>query len=220
MDSDLRIDIQGLEETLAKIDKLERRADDLTPAWNAVEDFMHRQTMARFKTSGQGLWPALKHPHPGPMLVKTGHMRDSIKYIIKKQLLRQYIPSTRKSILGVPYAWYQQMGSQYKRYMTYSQAAKAVEKGLAKVDRNEKLSKYQGTIKDRSGLVYVGKSGMEFDKKTRTAVRKESGKREQAGRGGLLPRPFLFLYDSDIDAIGEAIYRWLDGAFDGPGATL
>jgi phage gpG-like protein len=183
---------QTLREAIAGLQRFEKRTGDMTPAWKALVPYLDQIVSHRFRTGDNGRWPARKAFYPWPILDRTGKLKRSIVYKIKPQKITQ---STR----GVKYAWYHQIGSGYKRYITAT-AARALET-LAGTKRYTFGRKNRDEILLEDGRLY------------KVSRQKKAGTREQAGRGGLPRRPILFLEDADLTEIREVLVEYLDGAF-------
>lgn len=202
------VSMEGLREALAGLDAFDEATDDFTPAWAAIIPYLHRETMQRFRAGHQpAVWPARKHSQPWPMLNHTGKLKDSIFY---KSNATQLVQSTR----SVKYAWYQQVGSRYKKYLS-SRAAGA----LAKAGSGTILAGRRGKQKERiiladGSAAYVSGYRVEIDKKTGAATGRVQSLR--AGKGGIAARPFLFLEIDKVDEIKDMLVSYVLGAMAEP----
>jgi len=202
------IEVTGLREAIAGLQRFEARGNDLTAAWRALVPYLDDVTKQRFSLGHQAMWPPLKHPHPGrPMLVgseKLGsHLRDSLIYKASPKKLTQ---ATR----GVKYAWYHQVGSRGKKYTTFEGANALIAAG-GKLRTYGRKSSSEVILADGS-VVRVSKtswlSNPEEAKKGRFVA-----KRKQAGRGGLAARPFLYLEEADLGEIQQVLAEYMSDAF-------
>jgi len=87
---------------------------DLTPLWGRFKTVMSEVEQERFDSQGYGDWPplaasTLRRRGPGPILVQTGQLRDSL---VNPAQAAQTTRSTMTWGTGVPYAhWHQDGGS-------------------------------------------------------------------------------------------------------------
>lgn len=201
------VDVKGLTEALGALDKFQVRAEDQTPVWQVVAKFLHKAAVARFRPGSQPTsWPALKHPHAGPMLVRSGKMRDKIIERVKKNGVIQY---SRQR-----YSWVQHHGSKtgigYIKGSAFAALSQAAGSSL-KYKSGKKGRRTQVWVGGR--WVYVAKRGGKGRGKTRRLFR------EQAGRGGIQARPFVYVEEEQLIQVQEAILAYLVEAFDEEGAT-
>jgi len=199
------IDVEGLEENLKALHTLELRADDQSPVWAAVAPFLHEAAMRRFQSGSQPTnWPPLKHPHLGPTLVQSGKMRDAIREKPGRTGITQR--SSQR------YSWVQQHGSEKSLggFLSLTQATALVLAG-AKVKQGGRKARNRVWVKGR-GWAYVSKRGATGRGKKRRL------KREQAGRGGIDARPFLFFADGELDQVVLVLTNFMVEAF-GEGAV-
>jgi phage gpG-like protein len=173
------IDARGLREALEGLRQFQGHLLDQTQFWDTVKPFLHNVAVRRFRAGSQPPeWPALHYPHPGPMLVQTGKMRDSITEKTNKNGIKQRV--------GVRYGWYHHVGSRRSLggYLTQSAAARLIAGGA----RHEVGTRKRRTkVWTGKGWAYVAQRGGRGRGKKRVLFR------EQAGRGGLDARPLLFL---------------------------
>lgn len=200
------VSMDGLQAALAGLQGFDAATEDFTEAWAAIIPYLHRETMQRFRAGHQpALWPARKHDQPWPMLNHTGALKDSIYYKSDKKTLVQ---STR----SVRYAWVQQVGSKYKTYLSSAQA-------LAKLETEGRMIVRTKKLKDRLLLAdgtyaYVSGYRVQIDKKTGERTGKVEALR--AGRGGIAPRPFLFLEVEKVDQIRDQLIAYVERALTEP----
>jgi len=198
--ADFGIDVEGLQGALKALDTMDLRADDQTPIWQAVGPFLHAAALKRFQLGSQPTsWPRLKHPHPGPMLVKSGKMRDRIREKARKNGIVQ-----RSSM---KYSWVQQHGSDKSLggYLKASVARAMVARG-AKVRLGRKKSRDRVWVKGH-GWAYVSRRGVKGRGK------KKRVRREQAGRGGIDARRFLFIEEVELDRVVQLLTDYMVEAF-------
>jgi len=132
------------------------------------------------------------------MLVRSGKLRDKIREKVKKNGIVQ-----RSS---QPYSWVQQHGSESGGvgYVTSSAFAGLVAAGAE--TRSAKKRRTMVFVEGR-GWVYVSRRGSRRRKGVRVL------RREQAGRGGIQARPFVFVDEDQLVQVQEMILAFLVEAF-------
>lgn len=204
--ADVGIDVSGLKEALAGLDKLALRAEDQTPVWAEVAPFLQAVADRRFTPGGApAFWPARKTPATWSPLHKTGALQRSISEVPGKQGVKQRATA--------PYAWYQQRGSRKRVSITASAAARAIGEGAVTATVKGKRTvvlidgQWVFVAKRGSFTVDVAGFGRQRAKKVKVA------KREQAGRGGIAARPFLFLEPENLKEVQGMLVEFLSDAF-------
>lgn len=198
---DVGIEVTGLKEALAGIDQFLLRADDQTPVWTEVGKLLERETDRRFTRAGEpAFWPERKNPVPWPALHKTGELQRSISETPGKLGVKQRATAR--------YGWYLQRGSRKRTSITSSAALRAVGEGAATArakGRDLVLIDGKWHVVSKRGVYSVEVAGFGGRKATKAKFLR----REQAGRGGIAPRPFLFLGQQDQEKVRKAIEEYL-----------
>jgi phage gpG-like protein len=190
-------------------------AGRLKPVFDRLGPELVRVTKARFTTAGQPpAWPALKHPRPGPMLVQSGDLRDSITHRATDKMLR------RRS--STPYGWYLQQGSRFTgRYISKRNADKLLRSGVGVESRgkntNDRIYLGGGKVLLIAGQQKGRRGNKTLGRGVHGPIRQ---KRDQAGRGGIDARPFLGFDIEDTQRIQERVMEYVEAQAIAGGAVV
>lgn len=189
------IELIGFDEIRRALGRMAAATQDQSAALAKIAPILHGQAVRRLTSGSQpAFWPALKHPHSGPALVASGDgARATIEKIGKTSLTQR---NTKR------YMWYQQVGS----------------KGIARITRTQarSLMAMSGPLrKGQKRLYWTGSEWAQISKRGQVRFigplapgqNRTTKRREQAGRGGLLPRPFLFVDDATMQQCTQILLQ-------------